>query len=244
MNFFSDFTFLSCIFFSKNKDYYKSLVKIIGFFPGNIELYKLALTHSSSHIYNSKGIPKNNERLEFLGDAILDAVIADYLYKKFPYENEGFLTKMRSKIVNGEFLSKLADNLGIKELVSLNNKIILINNQLFGNALEALIGAIYIDKGYKTSQKFVINKIIKKYIDINKLKAEETNYKSKLLEWTQKGKHKICFETSQQNNDIKHLPVFLSNIFIDNEISGTGTGASKKEAEQNAAKETIDKIGI
>ena len=231
---------LKYIFSSKKKLYY-SLYKILGSLPRNIELYELAFTHKSVIVNNKKQNIKNNERLEYLGDAILDAIIADFLYLKFPEQNEGFLTKMRSKIVNREFLNNLAYLTKINNLIMINKKSISIIDNIYGNAFEALIGALYLDKGYDNARKIIIKKFIKKYVDLELIENNDTNYKSKVLELSQKNKFETKFTTeeilSQENY---HL--FITYIKIGEEIYGTGTGNSKKESEQKASEQALQKL--
>ena len=230
--------------FSREKTLYKKLQNTLGFFPFNLSYYKRAFIHRSASIKNVDGQYVNNERLEYLGDAILDAIVADYLFKKFPRGNEGSLTKLRSKIVNGEYLNKLAIRLRIGKFVKSKTKNNRGRKNLYGNALEALIGAIYLDMGYKFAKKFIVTKIIEQFVNLDELLFKETNYKSKLIEWAQKDKKEIDFNTFQQTNSSNDAPVFTSIIRIDNQIFGNGTGHSKKEAEQQAAKDTLLSFGL
>ncbi|MBI9067161.1 MAG: ribonuclease III [Salinivirgaceae bacterium] len=212
-----------------------------GLFPGNEELYKLAFIHKSASLKLPDGLIINNERLEFLGDAILDAVVAEYLYSKFPDKKEGFLTQTRSKIVNGAYLGQLAIQLGLDKLIISHAHNYNSNKHILGDAFEALIGAIYLDHGYKAVKNFVFKQLLKKHIDIAEILKTETNYKSRLIEWVQKDKKVILFKTDQQDNE-GLVPEFISVVLIDNKINGTGKGLSKKEAEQNAACETLKKL--
>lgn len=230
--------------FSREKAYYIRLRKILGFFPFNISFYKKALTHRSASLKDSKGYAYNNERLEYLGDAVLDSVVAEYLFKEFSKGNEGLLTKLRSKIVSGEFLNKVAINLKIGKLLVSNTRYTKNKKNLYGNALEALIGAVYIDYGYNIARDFVLKRIIKQFVDTKELLAIETNYKSKLIEWAQKDKKDIDFNTFQQPTIEGKNPIFTSVIKIDNQIFGSGEGKSKKEAEQKAAKDTLIYFGL
>lgn len=226
---------------SKNKKLAYSIYKILGFFPKNLKFYALAFTHKSASINNKKQTHKNNERLEYLGDAILNAVVADFLYSEFPNYNEGDLTKMRSKIVNREFLNSLAFQIKINKLVIANTKNLLTIDNIYGNAFEALIGAIYLDKGYIKTKKYLIKKIIKKYVNLELVEYNDSNYKSKVIELSQKYKFDTKFLTeeilSQENY---HL--FITYIKIGEEIYGTGTGNSKKEAEQKASEQALQKL--
>jgi ribonuclease III len=230
--------------FSREKAYYYRLRKILGFFPFNISYYKKALTHRSAAYKDSKGYAYNNERLEYLGDAILDSIVAEYLFIEFPHGNEGLLTKLRSKIVSGDFLNYVAIQMKLGKLMVSNTRYTKNKKNLYGNALEALIGAVYMDCGYKVVRSFILTKIIDSYVDTKDLLEIETNYKSKLIEWAQKDKKEIDFNTFQQPSVEGQNPIFTSVIKIDNQIFGSGEGKSKKEAEQKAAKDTLIYFGL
>lgn len=224
------------ILFRKDKGLLISLWEILGFYPKNLNFYKTAFTHRSAS-FKINGERINNERLEFLGDSILDAVISDFLYHKYPNAKEGFLTEMRSKIVNGEKLKELA------RLTRLNEFIVQKGSTTKGDitkihedAFEALIGAIYLDKGYHRAYKFVKSKIIEKYIDFEDLEDLNLNYKSQLIEWAQKIKKPVSFVSKTDPDEIK---CFSSEVVFDDKTIGIGKGSSKKEAEQNAAKIAI-----
>ncbi len=226
---------------STDKAFYNDLRKITGLFPGNEELYKLAFIHKSASLRLQDGLVMNNERLEFLGDAILDAVVAEYLYAKFPDKNEGFLTQTRSKLVNGDYLGQLAIQLGLDKFIISHAHNFNSNKNILGDAFEAFIGAIYLDHGYKAVKNFVFKQLLKKHIDLGKILNTETNYKSRLIEWVQKGRNVLTFNTELIENDSLH-PEFISFIKINNKIIEKGTGLSKKEAEQNAAKQALKKL--
>lgn len=223
-------------FFTADKDFYRALKRILGYSPRHFALYKLAFVHRSAAVVDSNGDQVDNERLEFLGDAIIDAVIAHYLYRHFPGKDEGFLTKMRSKIVNRSFMDDLAAKLGLDELLITQIGQAKNKKHLNGNAFEALVGAIYLDRGYDRAQNFILNKVIKEHINLPELAAQENNYKSILVEWGQRQKSTITFDT----NEIGTVPsYFLSHAKVNDEIIGTGKGFSKKEAEQCAAENAI-----
>ena len=224
------------------KEPYSSLYKILGFYPDNIHVYEQAFLHKSSSVEASDGKWLNNERLEFLGDAILDAVVADIVYKHFQNKREGFLTNTRSKIVQRETLNRVAVELGLDKMVVYSAKLSSHNNHMYGNALEALIGAIYLDQGYRICYKFVENVIIKKYIDLDNIARKEVNFKSKLIEWSQKSKLEVSFELIEQFLDQDSNPVFQTEVRIEGLPAGTGTGYSKKESQQNAAQMAIKKV--
>ncbi|MEZ5017427.1 MAG: ribonuclease III [Flavipsychrobacter sp.] len=189
-------------------------------------------------------VSHNNERLEFLGDAILGSIVADYLFKKYPYQTEGYLTELRSKIVRRETLNNVALRMGLQKLVQFNqNDKGLGRSHIFGNALEALIGAVYLDQGFNKTKKFIINQIIKPYIDIELLESKDTNYKNKLLSWTQKNNHNISFETLEEKNDGSRK-IFTIGIVINGELIASGNGFNKKEAGQVAAQEAIKALKI
>ena len=229
------------LFFRKEKEPYFRFYRILGFYPHNIEIYKQALLHKSSSV-KTQGKLINNERLEFLGDAILDAVVADIVYKKFEGKREGFLTNTRSKIVQRETLNNLAINIGLDKLIKYSSKQSSHNSYMSGNAFEALIGAIYLDRGYNACKKFMEERIIGKYINIDKISRKEVNFKSKLIEWSQKNKFEIEFRLIGQSLDESQNPVFETQIIVENVPGGTGKGYSKKESQQAAAHLTMSMI--
>lgn len=224
------------------KEPYSLFYKILGFYPNNLEFFELALLHKSSAIRNDEGLFMNNERLEFLGDAILGAVVSDVIYHKFENKREGFLTNTRSKIVQRESLNALAIELGIDKLIISATKTSEHNNNIYGNAFEALIGAIYLDQGYAKCRQFIINRVLDKYIDLQKLAFKEVNFKSKLIEWSQKYKVEVLFEVIEEYINQDNTPVFQTQIRINNQSAGIGVGNSKKESQQNASKLALKKI--
>lgn len=230
------------LLFCKNKESYRLFYKILGFYPHNIDLYEQALLHKSTSVRSEQGRLLNNERLEFLGDAILDAVIADIVYQHFDGKREGFLTNTRSKIVQRETLNKLAVEIGLDKLIKYSTRSSSHNSYMYGNAFEAFVGAIYLDRGYKYCKMFLEEKIIGKYIDLDKLSRKEVNFKSKLIEWCQKNKVEVSFELIEQSLDPDSNPVFHTEVQIEGLPAGEGTGYSKKESQQNAAKMALKKI--
>lgn len=226
------------ILFLRNRKIYRTFKSGFGFYPNDYKLFQVALTHRSASI-NNNGTIINNERLEFLGDAILDAIIADFLFKKYPDKNEGFLTQMRSKIVNRDFLNSLSLKLGLNKFLISQIRNNNSGKNLYGNALEAFIGAMYIDKGYEFTQSYIKNSIIDKHIDISLLEKTNTNFKSQLLEWIQKYKLEVTIDT---DSDPINLDKFISYIRIEKKIFGSGVGKSKKEAEQLAAEQALFKL--
>ncbi|MCP4520815.1 MAG: ribonuclease III [Cytophagales bacterium] len=224
------------LFSRKNKSekdltLYTTIKGILGKKPKNLDLYKLAVQHSSV----SKD---SNERLEYLGDAILGAIVAEYLFKKFPYKDEGFLTEIRSRIVKRESLNGLALKIGLNKVLQFQTQhkhVKHMNQSIYGNALEAFIGAIYLDRGYKFCTKFIINGLIKPYINIQDIIDNHHNFKSVLIEWSQKNSKKIKFNIIKEKGTKHNTKEFTSQVSIDDEIVGQGIGFSKKKAEQAAA---------
>lgn len=224
--------------FQKKSDgdirYYRIIKDIFGFKPGNIELYKLALIHKSASVVTPDGFAVNNERLEFLGDAILESIVSDYLFIEFPQSDEGFLTQMRSKIVSRANLNELCVKIGLSEHI-VSQAAGYVQKHLNGDALEAMIGAIYLDKGYDFANRLIINDLLGHFLDLESMTATETDYKSRLIEWCQKSRHSVRFDTRPDNEPNIHGARFRSVAIIDNMEMGYGFGATKKEAEQNAS---------
>ena len=230
------------LLFRKDRESYLCFYRILGFYPRNIQLYEQALLHKSTSVRSDKGRPLNNERLEFLGDAILDAIVGDIVYKHFEGRREGFLTNTRSKIVQRETLNKLAVEIGLDKLVKYSTRSSSHNSYMYGNAFEAFIGAIYLDQGYERCKQFMEKKILKNYIDLDKMSRKEVNFKSKLIEWSQKTKMEVSFELIEQFLDQDYNPMFHTEVRIESLSAGTGTGYSKKESQQNAAQMALKKI--
>ena len=218
---------------------------MLGFVPGNLSLYRLAFRHKSVAQNLKKGIKNSNERLEFLGDAVLGSVVAEVLFKLYPYEDEGFLTELRSKIVNRVNLNQLARKLGFEQLIQYDNRLVNSTRQssLLGDAFEALVGAVYLDKGYDFTRNFLINHIIKSHIDIQKLEQTETNFKSKLIEWCQRHGKDITFELIE-NKEGESNKLFTVQVLIEGEIMGSGKEFNKKTAEKLAAEKACESLSI
>ena len=239
---FSNITDKIRLLFRKDKEPYLCFYKMLGFYPRNIEIYQQALLHKSSSIKAGKGRLLNNERLEFLGDAILDAIVADIVYKKFEGKREGFLTNTRSKIVQRETLNRVAVEIGLDKLIKYTTRQSSHNSYMCGNAFEALIGAIYLDRGYRACKKFMEERIINQYLNLEKISRKEVNFKSKLIEWSQKNKYCVEFNLIEQSLDSDQNPIFETQITVENIPAGTGKGYSKKESQQEAAHATLTKI--
>lgn len=227
--------------FEPPKGFRKNLIRILGYSPHKINLYQLALLHKSAAYITHYDPPVYNDRLEYLGDAILDTIVAEFLFRKFPDKDEGFLTQMRSKIVNRENLNNLAIKLGIGNLIMsrMTNE---NHKSIFGNALEALIGAIYIDKGYNKTRALVLERFLYNNLNLTKLEETEVDFKSRIIEWGQKNKKQINFSSFEQTNDENGSVHFVSHLLVMDKIIGRGIGNSKKEAEQNAAQQALVKI--
>lgn len=206
-------------------------------------LYHLALTHSSAGLEIKDGVPLSNERLEFLGDAVLGAVAAKYLFKRFPFESEGFLTETRSKIVSRKNLGGLARKLGLRELVKKEDSLNRTTSSLGGDALEALVGAAFLDRGFDLTEKFIVGHLIDSYIDLDRLLKEDANFKSRMIEYCQKQRIDYTFEMTHQDKR-KNVTRFDVNLLIDGKVMGKGTGRTKKEAEQAASREACSALGI
>lgn len=221
--------------FGKDKMFYRAIDDMFGFVPHNIELYKLALIHKSASIVLDDGQHINNERLEFLGDAIIESVSSDYLFIEFPDKNEGFLTQLRSKMVSRQTLNNVAKRIGLDEHVITNASNSSSQKHIYGDAFEAMMGAIYLDQGYDFVNRLLINKIFVQYLKLETLAESETDFKSRLIEWCQKNHHTIHFTTTHDKTYSATHPFFYSKVLIDNIEVGHGAGESKKEAEQRAA---------
>lgn len=228
--------------FRKEKELYSSLFNVIGFYPHDISLYKQALLHKSIAKRNEKGRPVNNERLEFLGDAILDAIVGDIVFRHFEGKREGFLTNTRSKIVQRETLNKLAQEIGISQLIMSNGHSSSHNSYMDGNAFEALVGAIYLDRGYEACMRFMKKRILSQLINLDKVAYKEVNFKSKLIEWCQKNRVKLDFKLIEQKRDENNNPIFVYQAIVEGLEGGSGKGYSKKESQQLASKQTLQSL--
>ncbi|MBC6490609.1 ribonuclease III [Flavihumibacter stibioxidans] len=218
----------------------KQLKNVLGFAPGNTELYKTALTHRSVR----DSAADNNERLEYLGDAILSGIVADYLFKKYPYREEGFLTEMRSKMVNRNTLNEVAIKMGLKKIVYFNKfDNSLKVSQIFGNTLEALVGAVYLDKGYKKTRTWVLERLIQPYMFMDDLENLEINHKNKLYGWANKNGKNLEFETLEEKFEGGRR-LFTVGAVVDGQLLAQGKAYNKKDASQIAAQAAVEKLGL
>lgn len=227
-------------FDKKKKEFRKQLQNVLGFSPSDLSLYKTALSHRSVR----EGADENNERLEFLGDAVLSSVIGHYLFRKYPYKGEGFLTEMRSKMVNRHKLNEIALKMGLKK-ITFYNKLdnALKISQIFGNTLEALIGAVYLDKGYKKTQKWVEDYIISPHLFTEDLESIEINIKNKLYGWANKNGKQLEFETLEEKFE-NGRRLFTIGATVDGELLSQAKGYNKKDASQIAAQMAVEKLGL
>ncbi len=240
------FSRLYKLYFSPHRKYIRSLENLLGFVPGNLRLYRMAFRHRSVAVELKNGTKNSNERLEFLGDAILGSVIAELLFKMYPYKDEGFLTEMRSKIVSRNNLNQLAKRLGLDEHIEYDNRLISHNNKqgsILGDTFEAMIGAVYMDKNYNFTRNFLITRIIKPHIDIHTLELTETNFKSKLIEWCQRHGKDITFEIIP-NAEGENIKLFTIQVNVDGEACALGRDYNKKNAEKLAAEKACEFLNI
>lgn len=226
------------------KEPYLLFKNLLGFYPIKIEYYQLAMLHRSVAIPTDLGISLSNERLEFLGDAVFSSVVTDILYRRYEDKTEGFLSSTRSQIVKRDSLNKLALQIGIDKLMNVSKN--LNNNEipsnLFGNALEALMGAIYLDQGYKKCKLFVEKQLFDQLIDLDKIVLSEVNFKSQLIEWCQKNQLQFKYILVKDEIVDSNNHVFHTELHIENKKIASGTGVSKKKSEQNASQQALQKV--
>ena len=225
--------------FSKSRSledgiFFNSLEKILGFPPNELEPYRKAFTHRSSNKLDKQGNPMNYERLEFLGDAMLGSVIAGYLFNKAPYGDEGYLTKMRSKIVSREHLNELGKDLKLIQFIESKVPVQHFGDNIHGNIFESLVGAIYLDRGYEYCEKFIQKRVIIPYVDISRLEGKVISYKSLVIEWCQKEKKMFFFDIFEDNG-IDEQRLFGVRLSIDDKVIAKARATSKKKAEEKAA---------
>ena len=224
------------------REFASRLNKILGFRPGNLKLYEIAFIHRSATFTLPDGKKVNNERLEYLGDAVLDAILSDYLFEKFPDANEGFLTKIRSRIVNHDVLNQLAISIGINKILISKISSIHLTKNLYGDAFEALIGSVFLDKGFKKTKKVFIKNVLNKYLNLSQIVKTDTDYKSLVFEWVQKHKSNLVFTYNEEYDFNLKKSVFSTTLIIDKQEFGEGHGSSKKEAEQEAASQAWKRL--
>jgi ribonuclease-3 len=228
------------LWFGPDRKMYRALRNMIGFMPGNIHVYKLAFSHRSSLQPNANTTQMSNERLEYLGDAVLGAVVAEMLFRRFPYRDEGFLTEMRSRIVSRENLKNLAMKLGIDKFV-INNSGPGMHRSMYGDAFEALVGAIFIDKGFDCARIFVLHRIVNIHLDLDVIEKSDNNYKSRIINWAQREKRKLVFEMVNDGSQGRLIKV---QLMLDDELLTEGEDFSRKKAEQIAAGRALEKLGL
>jgi len=219
----------------EKREFSSRLKKILGFRPGNLKLYEIAFIHRSATFTLPDGSKVNNERLEYLGDAVLDAILSDFLFEKFPDASEGFMTKIRSRIVNRDVLNQLAVSMGINKILISNVSSAHPTKNLYGDALEALIGSLFLDKGFKKTKKLFIRNVLNKYLDLNLIVNTDSDYKSLVFEWVQKNKTSLIFTYNEEYDFKLKKSIFSTTLIIDKIEMGEGHGSSKKEAEQEAS---------
>jgi ribonuclease-3 len=228
----------------KKNPFKKYIKNVLGFTPKDLELYEQALAHRSMREADSQGFKCNNERLEYLGDAVLSAVVADFLYKKYPRANEGFLTNLRSKLVNRDHLNKLSQKIGLDVFIKKNNTDLSLSRSVNGDAFEAFIGAIYLDKGYRFTRDVIVKRLIGMYIDLEDLENKDTNYKGRILTWSQKNRRHIKYKVSQEIKTPRRQKQYVVHLFIDDKFASEGCDFTIKGAEQHAAMHACEELGI
>ncbi len=232
------------LFSRRRREFYRFLLSITGIRPGNIALYEQAFVHKSILRRRKKEYSLNNERLEYLGDAIIGAVIAQELYLIFPTKDEGFLTKTRARIVSRVNMDELAQKMGLQRYIQFYPPDEISQTHVLGDALEAVIGALFIDKGYRKTRKFIRKKILAQHLDLHQIVKNDTNYKSMLIEWGQKNRHTVHFITEEYPVTDQNGPLFISRALVNAKTAGEGEGSNKKEAQQEAAREAIGRVSI
>lgn len=225
----------------RDDGFYNDMKEILGFPPKDIAIYEEAFTHRSMNEKNSDGRPQNYERLEFLGDAMLSAVIASHLFREVPGGNEGYLTKMRSKVVSREHLNELGRDLNLIRFVKTSIPHDQFGGNIHGNVFESLVGAIYLDRGYKYCEKFIYRSVIKPYVDIEKLEGKIISYKSLFIEWCQKNKQNFKFYVYEDNGN-EALKYFAVKLQLEDRTVAKARATSKKKAEERAAKRAYYKL--
>lgn len=225
---------------AQEKQFIRALHNLLGFYPSNLALYKLAFSHRSLALETAGGNRLSNERLEYLGDAVLGAVVAELLFKKYPFKDEGFLTEMRSRIVSREHLKQLAVRIGIDEMLQKDAGPGSYRS-MYGDAFEAFIGAIYLDQGYDTTKRYILDRIIRPHVDLAEIESTEKNFKSVLLNWGQRERHTVVFETVSEDVRARQITV---RLLIDGQEKAVATDHIKKKAEQLASEKICKEMGL
>lgn len=228
--------------FRKDRELYASFHEILGFYPRKIQFYKQALQHKSVSSHGKYSPTEHNERLEFLGDAVLESIVSDILYHQYQTRREGFLTNTRSKLVQRDTLNRLAKEIGLDQLIHSNSHSNSHNRYMGGNAFEALMGAIYLDRGYDACRFFISQRIFGRLINVDAVAAKEVNFKSKLIEWAQRNHVQIEFKVVEENLNQSNSPTFTTRVLLEGLDGEAGSGYSKKESHQNAAKATLSTL--
>ena len=224
-----------------NKELSRTIRNIFGFSPGNVDLYRLALKHKSAAQEVIKGLKNCNERLEYLGDAVLSIVVADFLFHRYPFKDEGFLTEMRSKMVSRPQLNKLSQKLGIDKLIEADQEATSTCRSMAGDAFEAFVGAVYLDKGYKTVKKVILERVVKYHFDLEDIESRELNFKSRIIEWSQREKRSLEFRVAEeQSRGARKL--YIIEVVVDKQPVARGQGYTIKEAEQSGAEIAAGKL--
>jgi len=225
---------------SGDKEFSKAVFLLTGLRPDNLELYRLATKHSSA----AQKVKDHNERLEYLGDAVLGCIVAEFLFKKFPFKEEGFLTEIRSRMVNGEHLAILARKIGLSTLIDHDKRqrsSQLARSSMHGDAMEALVAAVFLDHGFLKCKEFVLKKLISPHVDLDTMIEQNVNFKSQVIEWAQRQNKKVSFEIVDEKG-ASHYKEFMAEVVVDGQIMGKGKGMSKKKAEQAAAEDALKTI--
>lgn len=227
----------------EDRPYYQLLKRIFGIVPDNVELYKLALVHRSASVTVGDGRVVNNERLEFLGDAVIETVVSELLFIEYPDANEGFLSKLRSRMVSRETLNRVALELGLDEaIVAHSSSVVASRNNIYGDAFEALVGALYLDQGYETANRVLLEEVFPEHIDLDALEQTEKDFKSRMIEWGQKHHQPVEFRSSECADHVELAPHFEAELLVGGVRKGYGDARSKKEAEQIAAREAYERL--
>ncbi|MES2836210.1 MAG: ribonuclease III [Bacteroidota bacterium] len=225
-----------------DKQLLQALKLLLGFYPKNLLLYKQAFRHKSVASQIRNDFKDSNERLEYLGDAVLGSIVAEYLFTKYPYKNEGFLTKLRSRMVSRQSISALSSKMGIERFIQVSSDS-QPSKTINGNALEALIGAVYLDVGYNKTKQFILKRIVSNHMDMDEIEHTDKDFKSKVVEWVQREKKTLKFEVVEEKGK-NHEKYYIVNVIINEVVEGFGEGKSKKAAEQHASEIVCNKYNI